>query len=231
VKKNIVLVFVLMLAVSIVSCAAKPDYKKLVNDFITSSTPLKDYEIRNVEDTTSPNWKVVIVYAKQDMSKVPVPFFVSSDGKSIVPNSMVFVDNKPVYSKKLEPELGKIDFKLADKDRIVYNPSGKKPVVMFTDPDCPFCKKAKEKLQNYNGEYKVIVKYFPLEQIHPGATKKAIGEVAEWLKKTRTDLKGADILNEAKKMVEEDIIEAQKAGISGVPTYVMEDGTLKQGLF
>jgi len=49
--------------------------------------------------------------------------------------------------------------------------------------------------------------------------------VAEWLKKTRTDLKGADILNEAKKMVEEDIIEAQKAGISGVPTYVMEDGT------
>jgi predicted DsbA family dithiol-disulfide isomerase len=32
-------------------------------------------------------------------------------------------------------------------------------------------------------------------------------------------------------MVEEDIAEAQKAGIAGVPTYVMEDGTLKQGLF
>ena len=196
-----------------------------------ANTPLKDYTIREVENTSSPNWKAVIVYVKQDMAKMPVLFFVSSDGKSIVPNSMVFVDNKPIYSKKLEPELGKIEFKLADKDRIVYNPSGKKPVIMFTDPDCPFCKKAKEKLQNYNGEYRVVVKYFPLEQIHPGATKKAIEEVAEWLKKTRTDLKGADILKEAKRMVEEDIAEAQKAGIGGVPTYVMEDGTLKQGLF
>jgi protein-disulfide isomerase len=230
VKNNILLVFVLMLVLSSVSCT-KPDYKKLVTDFIASSTPLKDYSVRAVENTDSPNWKAVVVYVKQDMAKVPVLFFVSSDGKSIVPNSMVFVDNKPIYSKKLEPELGKVEFKLADKDRIVYNPSGKKPIIMFTDPDCPFCKKAKEKLQNYNGEYKVTVKYFPLEQIHPGATEKAVGEVAEWLKKTRPDLKGADILKEARRMVEEDIAEGQKAGIGGVPTYVMEDGTLKQGLF
>jgi thiol:disulfide interchange protein DsbC len=165
------------------------------------------------------------------MANMPVLFFVSSDGKSIVPNSMVFVNNKPIFTKSLQPELGKIDFKLTEKDRFVYNPSGKKPLIMFTDPDCPFCKKAMEKIQNYNGEYRVVVKYFPLEQIHPGATKKAIDEQAEWLKKTRTDLKGADILQEAKKMVEEDIAEAQKAGIGGVPAYVMEDGTLKQGLF
>jgi thiol:disulfide interchange protein DsbC len=230
VKKYFLLVFVFMLSMTIMACA-KPDYKKLVTDFIASSTPLKDYSIREVENTDSPNWKAVVVYVKQDMAKVPVLFFVSTDGKSIVPNSMVFVDNKPIYSKQLEPELGKIEFKPADKDRIVYNPTGKKPVIMFTDPDCPFCKKAKEKLQNYNGEYKVIVKYFPLEQVHPGATEKAVGEVAEWLKKTRPDLKGADIMKEAKRMVEEDIAEAQKAGIGGVPTYVMEDGTLKQGLF
>ena len=102
---------------------------------------------------------------------------------------------------------------------------------MFTDPDCPYCLKAKEKLQTYNGEYRVVVKYFPLEQIHPGATKKAIDEQAEWLKKTRPDLKGADIQKEAKRMVEEDIMEGQKAQINGVPSYVMEDGTLKQGLF
>lgn len=229
-RKSYLLAFVFMLALSNIACA-KPDYKKLVNDFITTNTPLKDYAIKEVENTNSPNWKAVIVYVKQDMAKMPVLVFVSSDGKSIVPNSMVFVDNKPIFSKKLEPELGKIEFKLADKDRIVHNPSGKKPVIMFTDPDCPFCKKAKEKLQNYNGEYRVVVKYFPLEQIHPGATKKAIEEVAEWLKKTRPDLKGADILKEAKRMVEEDITEARKARISGVPTYVMEDGTLKQGLF
>jgi glutaredoxin len=230
VKKIVSFVFVLMIVLVNVSCA-KPDYKKVTNDFIASSTPFKDYTIREVENTTSPDWKAVIVYVKQDMANMPVIFFVSKDGKSIVPNSMVFVGNKPIFSKKLEPELGRIEFKPAEKDRIVYNAKGQKTVFMFTDPDCPYCKKAKEKLQDYKGEYKVIVKYFPLEQIHPGATQKAIGEVAEWLKKNRTDLKEADIVKEAKRMVEEDIMEAQKAGISGVPTYVMEDGTLKQGLF
>ena len=230
-KRIVLLLSVFIIVLINVSCT-KPDYKKITDDFIKTSTPLKDYTIREVENTSSSDWKAVIVYAKRNRSNMPVLFFVSSNGKSIVPNSMIFVNNKPIFTKKLEPELGKIDFKLTEKDRIVFNPSGKKTVVMFTDPDCPYCLKAKEKLQNYNGEYRVVVKYFPLENIHPGATKKAIGEQAEWLKNIRKDIANdADILKEAKKMVEEDIMEAQKAQIGGVPTYVMEDGTLKQGLF
>lgn len=229
-KRIVLLLSVFIIVLINVSCT-KPDYKKITDDFIKASTPLKDYTIREVADTNSSNWKAVIVYVKQGRANMPVPFFVSSDGKSIVPNSMVFVNNKPIFTKSLEPELGKIDFKLTEKDRIVYNPAGKKTVFMFTDPVCPYCLKAKEKLKNYNGEYRVVVKYFPLEQIHPGATKKAIDEQAEWLKKTRTDLNGADIQKEAQKMVEEDIMEAKKAQIGGTPTYVMEDGTLKQGLF
>jgi len=230
VKINILWASVLLMAVLTVSCA-KPDYKKVTNDFITSSTSLKDFTVREVADTSSPDWKAVIVYIKQERANMPVLFLVSSDGKSVVANSMVYVNNKPVFTRRLEPELGRIDFKLAEKDRIVYNPSGKKTVIMFTDPDCPYCKKAKEKLQTYNGEYRVIVKYFPLEQIHPGATRKAVEEDVEWLKKNRKDLGDNEIRKEAQRMVEEDISEAQKAEITGVPTYVMEDGTLKQGLF
>jgi protein-disulfide isomerase len=190
------------------------------------------FDIREVADTSSPEWKAVIVYIKQGPANIPIVFFVSRDAKAIVPKAMVYVDNKPVFSRQLQPELGRVDFKLADKDRFVYNPSGKTLVYMFTDPDCPFCTKAREKLQKYSGEYRVVVKHYPLEKIHPGATKKAMVEQADWLRKTRKDLtKEADILNEAKGIVEEDIREAEKAQISGVPTYVMEDGTLKQGLF
>ncbi len=36
-------------------------------------------------------------------------------------------------------------------------------------------------------------------------------------------------LKEAQRMVEEDIMEAQKAEIGGVPTYIMEDGTVEAG--
>lgn len=228
--------FVLVLSVSMIllvcaSCA-KPDYKKVTEDFIKTSSQLKDYTIREVADTSSSGWKAVIVYVKQGRASMPILFLVSSDGRSVVPNSMVYADNKPIFTRNLQPELGRIEFKPSEKDRFVYNPSGKISVFMFTDPDCPFCKKAKEKLQNYSGEYRVIVKYFPLENIHPGATQKAIAEEAEWLKKNRKDItQGSDILKEARRIVEEDILEARKAELTGVPTYIMEDGTLKQGLF
>jgi len=221
-----------LMVVSVNMSCAKPDYKKIADSFIKTSSQVKDYTIKGVEDTTSSKWKAVIVYIKQGRASMPNVLFVSSDGKSVVAGPMVFVDNKPVFTKKLEPEFGRIDFKLADKDRFVYNPSGTKTVYMFTDPDCPYCQKAQENLRTYKGEYRVVVKYFPLENIHPGATKKAIAEQAEWLKKNRKDLSNeAAALKESKRMVEEDIAEAGRAEISGVPTYVMEDGTLKQGLF
>lgn len=229
-KKIALLISVFMVVLSTGACT-KPDYKKVTDDFIKSSTPLKDYTIRDVEDTASSDWKAVVVYVKQNNAQMPILFLLSRDGKMVVPNSMVFINNKPIYTKQLQPELGRIDFRPVEKDRIMYNPSGKTTVIMFTDPDCPYCKVAKEKLQSYSGEYRVVVKYFPLEQIHPGATQKAIEEVAEWLKKSGKVPAGTDIMKEARRMVEEDIMEAQKAGIGGVPTYIMEDGVLKQGLF
>ena len=230
-RKLILLIAVPMLVSVNVSCA-KPDYKKVTDGFIAATSRIKDYTIREVADTSSSKWKAVIVYVKQGRANVPLLFFVSADGKSIVPNSMVYENNKAVFSRTLETELGRIDFKLTEKNRFVYNPSGKKTVYVFFDPDCPYCKKAKEKLLNYSGEYRVVVKYFPLEQIHPGATQKAIREQAELLKKNNTHIAGDSvILEEAKRMVEEDIMEARKAEISGVPTYVLEDGTLKEGLF
>ncbi|HEX8950028.1 MAG TPA: hypothetical protein VF790_13755, partial [Dissulfurispiraceae bacterium] len=136
-KKILLLASLFVILLGSVSCT-KPDYKKVTSDFITSTSSVKDFTIREVADTGSPNWKAVIVYVKQDMANMPVVFFVSSDGKAIVPNSMVYVDGKPIFTRKLEPELGRIDFRLTEKDRIVYNPSGKNTVFMFYDPDCPY---------------------------------------------------------------------------------------------
>jgi glutaredoxin len=231
VRKLTVLVALVAMLLSAVSCA-KPDYKEITNDFVKSTGALSDYSISRVEETESKDWKAVIVYVKRGSTRMPIVFFVSSDGKSVVPRSMVYVKNKPIFTKRLKPELGRIDFALSGKDRIVYNPSGEKTVFMFTDPDCPFCRKARENLKNYHGEYRVVLKHFPLEQVHPGATRKAVAEQAEWLKHNRKDIaKEAERLREARRIVEEDIAEAQKAEIRGVPTYVLGDGSLKQGLF
>ncbi len=54
------------IVVLITGSCTKPDYKKVADDFIKSSTPLKDYTIRAVEDTASSDWKAVVVYVKQN---------------------------------------------------------------------------------------------------------------------------------------------------------------------
>ncbi|HXX81682.1 MAG TPA: hypothetical protein VEI46_09035, partial [Thermodesulfovibrionales bacterium] len=78
---------VAVLVVFSVSCS-KPDYKKVADDFIKASTPLKDYSIREVADTNSSLWKAVIVYVRQGRANMPILLFVSGDGKTVVPGSM-----------------------------------------------------------------------------------------------------------------------------------------------
>lgn len=207
---------------------AETDYKQKAMDFIAATAPpqiaIQGIEVKEVLDTESPEWKAVIVYFKRGKVKQPMSIFISADGKTIIPGGMVFVNNKPIFTKNLQPEFDKIAFKLTEENRIVFNPSGKKTVFMFFDADCPYCQQVKEKLKTYNGEYRIILKHFPLEQIHPGAKGKAIELQSEWM-----GSKGKDISNlnkEAKRIVEEDIEEGKKAEVQGTPFYVLDDGAV-----
>lgn len=237
--KKIVLIFAVVAAIFIQPglVFAGQNYKQAVDNFLkelgAKSNIASNYEIREVLDTASPGWKAVVVYFKQGRAKQPVIFLISKDRKSIVPNSMVYVDNKPVFNKRFQPEFEKIDFKLTEKDRIVYNPSGTKTVFMFSDPDCPYCKQVDEKLKDYNGEYRVVRKHFPLEQIHPDAKRKAVEMQEDWLRKVKKDdLPSEEALKEeAKRIVDEDIAEAARAEVPGTPFFILEDGSVLMSLF
>jgi thioredoxin-related protein len=207
---------------------AEIDYKQTTTDFIAATVPpqiaIQGIEVKEVLDTESPEWKAVIVYFKRGQVKQPMSIFISADGKTIIPGGMVFVNNKPIFTKSLQPEFEKVSFTLTGENRIVFNPSGKKTVFMFFDADCPYCRQVKEQLKTYSGEYRVVLKHFPLEQIHPKAKGKAIELQSEWMTS-----KGKGINNlkeEAKKIVEEDIEEGKKAEVQGTPFYVMEDGSV-----
>lgn len=234
-KKTFTAVVVFVVFVSSMVFAAQQqeqvDYKGIVNAYINSTLPPSypiGIEIRDVLNTASPDWKVVVVYLKQNKMKQPVPFFVSKDGKSLVPGSMVIVDNKPIFTKKFQPEFEKITIKFSEKDRIVYNPGGQNTVFMFFDPDCPYCKQVEEKLKTYNGSYRVVLKHFPLV-IHPDAKNKSIAMQSKWLKDKKMIHK--DIDKEARKIVDEDISEAKKAEIMGTPFFVDADGNIITNIF
>jgi len=124
-----------------------------------------------------------------------------------------------------------------DKAIIIGNPKGAKKLYVFTDPDCPYCKKAHtelKKLATIAPDVAIHIMLYPLA-MHPGAYDKA---------RTIIETQSQDLLDKAfdgkeipkpskessKKVIDEIIAFANGNGISGTPTLVMPDGKVEVGM-
>lgn len=120
---------------------------------------------------------------------------------------------------------------------VMGNPKGSKKLYVFTDPDCPYCRKGHpelKKLAKIAPDVAIYVMLFPLP-MHPGAYDKS---------RTIIESKGHDVLDKAfdgkdipkpakessKKVIDEIIKFANDNGITGTPTMVMPDGTIQVGM-
>lgn len=120
---------------------------------------------------------------------------------------------------------------------VMGNPKGTKKLFVFTDPDCPYCRKGHvelKKLAIIDPDVAIHVMLFPLP-MHPGAYDKARSVI---------ETKNLDLLDNAfdgkdvpkptkessKKAIDEIIAFANANGISGTPTMVLPDGTVQVGM-
>ena len=124
-----------------------------------------------------------------------------------------------------------------DKAVIMGNPNGTKKVYVFTDPDCPFCRKGHEelkKLATIAPDVAIHIMLFPLP-MHPGAYDKS---------RAIFEAKNLDVLNAAfegrevpkpskdssKHAIDEILKFGNANGINGTPTIILPDGTLQVGM-
>src|SRR5690606_36634237 len=105
-------------------------------------------------------------------------------------------------------------------------------VSVFTDIDCPFCRRFHQQIDEYNKRgIAVDYVFYPLS-IHPGADAKA---VAVWCAKDRVDafnaaMSGSDPGNgTCPNPIAELTDLAQSLGIGGTPTMVAPDGSQING--
>ncbi|MFA7402905.1 MAG: DsbC family protein [Pelobacteraceae bacterium] len=120
---------------------------------------------------------------------------------------------------------------------IIGNPKGSKKLYVFTDPDCPYCRKGHvelKKLAKIAPDVAIHIMLFPLP-MHPGALDKA-RTVIETMNLEMLDsaFEGKDIpkptKDSSKKAIDEIVKFANANGISGTPTMVMPDGTIQVGM-
>ncbi|HBA71393.1 MAG: hypothetical protein A2X82_14285 [Geobacteraceae bacterium GWC2_55_20] len=120
---------------------------------------------------------------------------------------------------------------------IMGNPKGSKKLYVFTDPDCPYCRKGHvelKKLAKIAPDVAIHVMLYPLP-MHPGAYDKS-RSVLESMSHDLLDkaFEGKEIpkptKESSKKAIDENIKFANANGISGTPTMVMPNGKVEVGM-
>jgi thiol:disulfide interchange protein DsbC len=127
----------------------------------------------------------------------------------------------------------KTDFsKLPLKDAVVMGAKGaKKKVVVFSDPDCPYCRKLHDEMKRVIEKRKDIAFYiilYPLP-MHKDAYKKSQAVLCEKSQALLDDAFSGKDMPEPKcgrEAVEKNLELAKSLNINGTPTMVREDGTM-----
>jgi len=167
--------------------------------------------------------------------------YIDFAGKNVVFGSIVNVATKTNLTKKKFDEINKIDVSLIPLDDAIVmgNSMAKHKVIVFDDPDCPYCAKLHQELKQVVEQRKDIAFYFkmfPLVQLHPQAYKKSTAIVCE-----KSNEKALGLLEDVfanrtipepsceTKVIDENIKLAKKLGITGTPFLILGDGRVVSG--
>lgn len=136
----------------------------------------------------------------------------------------------------IRPPERKVDFsKIPLSDAVVMGPkTAKRKVVVFTDPDCPYCRRLHEEMKKVLSKRNDIAFYlmlFPLE-MHKDAYKKAQAILCEKSLALVDDALAGKSVPAPKcgnEQLERIIALGRSLGINGTPALIKDDGTLVSG--
>ena len=156
--------------------------------------------------------------------------------KHIMTGSIIEVKSKENVTDRRLYDITKIEqASIPLKDAIaIGNPDAKMRVIVFSDPECPYCRKLHHELKQVVAEHDDVVffiKMLPLK-IHPQAYKKAQAILCDKSVKTLDRAFDGLGLSEptcASTELDESIALAERLGITGTPTLVLPDGGILGG--
>lgn len=159
--------------------------------------------------------------------------YVTKDGRYVIDGNAYDVANHRDLTASARAQVRKDALaKIGPDKRIVFAPPAplapKHTVTVFTDVDCPFCRRFHQQIAQYNAKgIAVDYIFYPLA-IHPGADKHA---EAVWCSKDRPNAFTAAMAGQdpGKATCPNPVSEltelAKSLGIGGTPTVLADDGT------
>ncbi len=171
----------------------------------------------------------------QEPTREKQVFYVTKDGKYLIAGSLINKDKVNLTQDRLS-EINKVDIsKIPLKDAVeIKRGNGAKKLIMFTDVDCPFCRKAYDWLKGQTN-YTLYIFFFPLD-IHPKSPGKTVQILCS--KNQETAIENAQSDKEidsqkceaGEKMLARHKAIAGEVGVDGTPLFVTDSGKKITGL-
>ena len=169
-------------------------------------------------------------------------FYTDAEGNHLISGHIIDTATRKDLTQARLEDINRIDWKtLPLKNAIVSGDPKGVPVAVFTDPDCPFCRRLETELPKVKG-VKVYTFLFPLESIHPHARAEAeaiwcAGSGSKARHKAMQDImlhnkQAGDIKSTiCDNPIAENIKLGESLGINGTPTLIAHDGRKHAGGF
>lgn len=159
--------------------------------------------------------------------------FVSADGNYIIQGDIVNLKTRQALqtSSRVNTLKKSLISNIPEQDKIIFKAKNEKYVLhVFTDVDCPFCKKLHNQMNEMNA-LGITIKYLaaPLASIHPEARVKM---EKIWCAKDKikamNEYKTMNIIPESKTCdnpVLRQLLLSQQLGVKGTPAIFLSNGT------
>lgn len=163
--------------------------------------------------------------------------YTDKKGELAFVGNVIDLKTKESLTKKRAEELAFVDFSQIPLTQAIVKVKGdgSRKLVVFSDPDCPYCKQLEKELA-FVDNVTIYVMLYPLEQLHPGARKKS---EAVWCSSDRAKAwdnlmlygrEPAAAAAECKTPLDEISAFAQRLSITGTPGLVFQNGKLVPGV-
>jgi thiol:disulfide interchange protein DsbC len=163
--------------------------------------------------------------------------YTDATGRLAIVGKVVDLESRVDLTAKRVEELRKVDFAALPLDKAIVKVkgNGKRRIAVFSDPDCPFCKRLEPELDRLD-DVTIYTFLYPLAALHPDAMRKA---TMVWCAPDRSrawdDLMLRGRLPEGGSLscatpILEIIELARSLGISATPGIVLGNGKLIPGL-
>jgi thiol:disulfide interchange protein DsbC len=100
--------------------------------------------------------------------------YVDRNGEYLIQGNLIDLKTRQSITKKRSEELAFVDFGSIPLDKAIVKVKGdgSRRLVVFSDPDCPYCKQLEKELALLDN-VTIYTMLYPLDDLHPDARRKA----------------------------------------------------------